>query len=130
MILFDTHVLLWLSSEPGKLSSKARVAIEDARKNGEGLAICDISLLELATMVRKGRLRLNMTFESFLQEIEARFTILPITGSACVRTTMLPAAYPKDPADRVIGATALVEGLPLLTADKEILRSRAVPTIW
>lgn len=130
MILFDTHVLLWLSSEPGKLSSKARVAIEDARKNGEGMAICDITLLELATMARKGRLLLNMTFESFLQEIEVRFTILPITGRACVRATTLPAAYPKDPADRVIGATALVEGLPLLTADKEILKSKAVPTIW
>ena len=130
MILFDTHVLLWLSSEPGKLSSKARVAIEDARKNGEGMAICDITLLELATMARKGRLQLSMTFESFLQEIEARFTILPITGRACVRTTTLPAVYPKDPADRVIGATALVEDVPLLTADKEIRKSKAVPTIW
>lgn len=130
MILFDTHVLVWLSIEPGKLSSKAKVAIESARENGEGMAISDITLLELATMARKGRLQLNMTFESFLQEIEARFTILPITGRACVRTTTLPAGYPKDPADRVIGATALVEGLTLLTADKEILRSKAVPTIW
>ena len=130
MILFDTHVLLWLSIDPGKLSSKAKTAIDNARKNGEGMAIADITLLELATMARKGRLQLNMTFESFLQEIEARFTILPITGRACVRTTTLPATYPKDPADRVIGATALVEGLTLLTADKEILRSKAVPIIW
>ena len=130
MILFDTHVLLWLSVDPGKLSSRARVAVENARKNGEGMAISDITLLELATMARKGRLQLNMTFESFLQEIEARFTILPITGRACVRTTTLPAAYPKDPADRVIGATTLVEGLTLLTADREILRSKAIPTIW
>jgi PIN domain nuclease of toxin-antitoxin system len=130
LILFDTHVLLWLSIDPGKLSSKAKTAIDNARKNGEGMAIADITLLELATMARKGRLQLNMTFESFLQEIEARFTILPITGRACVRTTTLPATYPKDPADRVIGATALVEGLTLLTADKEILRSKAVPIIW
>ena len=130
MILFDTHVLLWLSAAPSKLSSKAKAAIENARKNGEGMAISDVTLLELATMARKGRLQLSMTFESFLQEIEARFTVLPITGRACVRTTTLPAAYPKDPADRVIGATALVEGLQLLTADKEILQSKAVPTIW
>jgi PIN domain nuclease of toxin-antitoxin system len=43
---------------------------------------------------------------------------------------VLPASYPKDPADRIIGATALVEGLSLLTADREIRRSRAVQTIW
>jgi PIN domain nuclease of toxin-antitoxin system len=42
----------------------------------------------------------------------------------------LPPSYPNDPADRVIGATALIEDLPLITADKEIRRSRAVPTIW
>jgi PIN domain nuclease of toxin-antitoxin system len=43
---------------------------------------------------------------------------------------VLPASYPEDPADRIIGATALVEGLPLLTADREIRRSKAVQTIW
>jgi PIN domain nuclease of toxin-antitoxin system len=42
----------------------------------------------------------------------------------------LPPSYPNDPADRIIGATALVEGLPLLTADREIRRSKSVQTIW
>ena len=42
----------------------------------------------------------------------------------------LPAVYPKDPADRIIGATALVEGLPLLTADRAIRGSKTVETIW
>jgi PIN domain nuclease of toxin-antitoxin system len=65
-----------------------------------------------------------------LQEIEARFVVLPITGRACARALDLPAAYPKDPADRIIGATALVEGLSLLTADPEIRRSKVVHTIW
>jgi PIN domain nuclease of toxin-antitoxin system len=41
-----------------------------------------------------------------------------------------PVTYPKDPADRIIGATALVEGLSLVTADREIRRSKLVPTIW
>lgn len=54
---------------------------------------------------------------------------LPISGRACVRALGLPAAYPKDPADRIIGATAL-EGLSLLTADRAIRRSRALHTIW
>lgn len=130
MILLDTHVVLWLTTEPAKLSGKARSAIEDARKNGDGLAISDITLLELATLASKGRIRLGISLESFLQEVEARFVVLPISGRACARAMGLPTAYPKDPADRIIGATALVEGLSLITADREIHRSKVVNTVW
>ena len=130
VILLDTHVVLWLTSDPGKLSGKAKSAIEDARKSGESLAICDITLLELATLASKGRIHVSISLESLLREVEARFTVLPISGRAGARTMELPAAYPKDPADRIIGATALVEGIPLLTADREIRRSKALRTIW
>jgi len=130
VILLDTHVVVWLALDQTQLSKRARAAIDDARRNGDGLAISDITLLELATLASKGRIRLNISLESFLREIEARFTILPISGRACVRALGLPAAYPKDPADRIIAGTALVEGLSLLTADRAIRRSRALPTIW
>lgn len=130
MILVDTHVVAWLAFDPDRLSRKARAAIDDARKNGDGLAISDITLLELATLASKGRIHLDISLESFLGEVEARFVVLPISGRACVRAIGLPAAYPKDPADRIIGATALVEGLSLLTADREIRRSKALHTIW
>ncbi len=130
MILVDTHVVVWLAFDQAQLSQKARAAIDDARRKSDGLAISDITLLELATLASKGRIRLNISLESFLREIEARFTILPISGRACVRALGLPAAYPKDPADRIIAGTALVEGLSLLTADRVIRRSRALPTIW
>jgi PIN domain nuclease of toxin-antitoxin system len=56
--------------------------------------------------------------------------ILSITAKTCVHATMLPASYPNDPADRIIGATALVEGIPLATADRAIRQSRALSTIW
>ena len=130
MILVDTHVVAWLAFDQGQISRKARAAIDNARRNGDGLAISDITLLELATLASKGRIQLDISLESFLQEVEARFVVLPISGRACVRAIGLPAAYPRDPADRIIGATALVEGLPLLTADREIRRSKALQTIW
>ncbi len=130
MILVDTHVVVWLAFDQDQISRKGRTAIDNARRNGDGLAIADITLLELATLVSKGRIQLDISLESFLQEVEARFVVLPISGRACVRAIGLPAAYPKDPADRIIGATALVEGLSLLTADREIRRSKALQTIW
>jgi len=130
VILVDTHVVVWLAFDQDQISKKARAAIDNARRNGDGLAISDITLLELATLASKGRIQLDISLESFLQEVEARFVALPISGRACVRAIGLPAAYPKDPADRIIGATALVEGLSLLTADREIRRSKTLQTIW
>ena len=130
MILVDTHVVVWLAFDQNRISRKARTAIDGARKNAGGLAISDITLLELAILARKGRIRLDISLESFLQEVESRFVVLPISGRACARAMGLPAAFPQDQADRVIGATALVEGLSLLTADREIRRSKTVQTIW
>jgi PIN domain nuclease of toxin-antitoxin system len=130
VILVDTHVVVWLAFDQDRISRKARTAIDDARKNADGLAISDISLLELTTLASKGRIRLDISLEAFLQEVASRFVVLPISGRACARAMGLPATYPKDPADRIIGATALVEGLSLLTADRGIRRSRTVQTIW
>lgn len=130
MILVDTHVVVWLAFDQSQLSRKARAAIDEARNSGEGLAISDISLLELATLASKGRVRLNISLESFLQEVESRFIVLPISGRACARAVGLPSTYPRDPADRIIAATALVDGLSLITADREIIRSRVLRTIW
>jgi PIN domain nuclease of toxin-antitoxin system len=130
VILVDTHVVVWLAFDQDQISRKARRAIEEARNNADGLAISDITLLELAALASKDRIHLEISLESFLQEVEARFIVLPITGRACARAIGFPASYPKDPADRIIGATALVEGLRLITADREIRQSKTVQTIW
>jgi len=130
VILVDTHVVVWLAFDQERVSKKARNAINESRGSAEGLAISDITLLELATLASKARIRLDISVESFLQEIESRFVILPMSGRVCARAVGLPLSFPKDPADRIIAATALVEGLCLLTADREIRRSRVVQTIW
>ena len=130
MILVDTQVVLWLALEPAKISRKAAAVIEETRHSGEGLAISDMTLLEIAMIESKRRIQLSASLETFLSEVEARFIVLPISGRVCVRAVGLPAAYPKDPADRIIGATALVEGIPLVTADDDIRRSKALRTIW
>lgn len=130
MILVDTHVVVWLAFDQTQLSKNARAAIDGARQSGEGLAICDITLLELAALANKGRIKLNISLESFLQEVEAWFVVLPISGRACARAVALPETYPKDPADRIIAGTALAEGITLLTADRDIRRSRVLRTIW
>ena len=130
MILLDTHVVVWVAFDPEKLSRRARAAIDRSRSRGEGVAIADISLLELAALAVRGRIQLTISVEAFLSEVEARFVVLPITARACARAMALGPRYPKDPADRIIAGTALAEGRTLVTADRQIISSRALATIW
>jgi PIN domain nuclease of toxin-antitoxin system len=99
VIVVDTHVVVWLAFEQNRLSKKARAAIDDARTKEDGLAISDITLLELATLASKGCVRIDISLESFLQEVETRFVVLPISSRACARAVGLPPTYPKDPVD-------------------------------
>ena len=130
LILLDTHVVIWLAGDHQRISPRAQKAIQDARAKEQGLAVSSMTLLEIARLASYGKIRLAPDVETFLFDVERRFTILPITGRIAIRAFSLPPSYPKDPVDRVIGATALIEGLSLLTADREIRKSRAVPTIW
>lgn len=130
LILLDTHVVLWLARDHHRISSKAREAIQETRKKGRGLAISSITLLEIARLSNHGRIHLTPDLETFLSDVELRFTTLPITANVARQAFELPESYPKDPVDRVIGATALIHDLPLITADKGIRKSRAVLTIW
>jgi PIN domain nuclease of toxin-antitoxin system len=130
LILLDTHVAIWLSYDYGRISPKAQAAIKEVRKKERGLGISAMTLIEIAMLSSYGRVRLTPDLETFLSEIEQRLIVLPITASIARQAFELPSGYPKDPMDRVIGATALIEDLPLVTADNEIRRTRAIPTIW
>jgi PIN domain nuclease of toxin-antitoxin system len=130
LILLDTHVVIWLAHDYQRISRAAQSAIEQARKKDRGLAVSCITLFEITLLASRGRVRLAPDVETVVPEIERHFIVLPITANIAVQAFELPAGYPKDPVDRIIGATALVEDIPLLTADQAIRRSRAVPTVW
>lgn len=130
LILIDTHVVVWLASDEQRLSHPARAAIGEARRTAMGLAISDFTLFELSSLFRTKQFSLLTSPESFLAEVERHFVVLPITANIALQAFMLPDRYPKDPADRIIGATAMIEDIPLVTADRAIRQSQAVRTIW
>ena len=101
-------------------------AIADAEKP----AIAGASLYELAWLIQRGRIEIAVTPKRFLGQIARRFTVLPITAEVAGLAAGLPPDYPSDPMDRLIGATALAHGVPLVTRDRAIRGSGAVPVIW
>ncbi|MGD1214153.1 MAG: type II toxin-antitoxin system VapC family toxin [Terriglobales bacterium] len=129
MILLDTHVLIWMASDPKRLSKKAREAIRDARQN-TGVAVATITLWELAWLAENGRIQVVGSIESFVRETVTRVILQPITPEIAALSLQLPAGFPKDPADRLIAATAIVEGMLLVTADERIRQAKVVQTIW
>jgi PIN domain nuclease of toxin-antitoxin system len=130
LILLDTHVVIWLAQDYQRISAAAQRAISKAREKDRGLAVSGITLVEIVRLSSRGRIRLTPSVETVVSEVEHRFIVLPITGNIALQAFELPAGYPNDPADRIIGATALVEDILLVTADREIYKSRVVPTIW
>jgi len=129
MILLDTHVVVWLALEPDKLSKRAKESIRAARREG-GLAIAGITLFELAWLAENGRIETSLSVESFVRQCASRLAVLPITPEIAARAVSLPDSYPKAPQDRLMGATALAEGVELVTHDKAIRECGLVPVIW
>jgi PIN domain nuclease of toxin-antitoxin system len=129
VILLDTHVILWLTGNPQRLSKPALEAINDARGEG-GMAISPISFYEITRLVVRNRIEIDLPLESYLRELEARFQVRPLSAVISAIAGQLPDHFPGDPADRIIAATALAENLTLITADRRILLAGAVKTIW
>ena len=129
MILLDTQATVWLAYEPGKLSRAANTAIVQARKE-TGVAISDKTLWELAMMFSRKRIDIGMDLLEFLRETEHFCTVLPVNSAIAARSVQFGRSFPSDPADRIIAATAIVYGLPLITADVQIRKSGEVQCIW
>jgi PIN domain nuclease of toxin-antitoxin system len=129
MILLDTHVLVWSQLQGRKLSRAAASSIRRARAS-DGLAISAITLVELAGLIRRGKVGLHGSFEATIQEMIAKVTVKPITLDIAVLTAHFPPDFPSDPMDRIIAATSRAENLPLVTADERILNCPLLKTIW
>lgn len=131
MILLDTHVLAWLMVDKDKLSRPAASAIRRARAS-DGLAIADITVWELAFLFARGILRSHRTVENTVNDFVTRsgVNVKPITPEIAALAIQFPADYPKDPIDRLIGATARAEGIALVTRDEKIRNSPLLRTIW
>ena len=129
VILLDTHVLVWLTSEPAKLSKQATSAIRRANRAG-GIAISAITLWELAWLASHGRLQVTGTVEAYLEEVSSRVAVHPITPKIAALANQFSTDYSSDPCDRLIGATALAEGMVLVTKDAKIRDCKQLQTLW
>jgi PIN domain nuclease of toxin-antitoxin system len=129
MILLDTQVVVWLALQPGLLSAAAVEAIRTARAQ-DGVAISDKTLWELAMMVSKRKIDVQGPMIDFLRATEDEALVLPIDAAVAELSMTFSPNFPKDPADRIIAATAIVHGLKLVTSDHLIRESGEVPCIW
>ena len=129
MVVLDTHIVFWLAGGSPMLSKTVVEKIEAARKS-EGLCIAGITLYEIAWLVQNRRVSVKPSLKTFLDEVETHFHVLPLTALIAQIAVNLPETYPADPADRQIGATALAHGAALVTRDRLIRKSKAVPVIW
>lgn len=131
MILLDTHAWIWFVSNPELLSQTAEKAIQSAIEK-QSILISSISAWEVALLVSKERLKLNMNVTTWITKSEMLpfIRFIPINNQIAVQSVNLPVPLHKDPADRIIVATALVKGIPLVTKDKNLTNYAAVKTIW
>ncbi|BAI72141.1 pilT protein domain protein [Azospirillum sp. B510] len=120
MILLDTHAILWLDAGI-ELSSLARERIEGERLAG-GLLVSTVSAWEIGTLVRKGRIRLDLEPAAWMQRFlaAAGLRCLPLSLDAALGASSLPEPLHGDPADRLLIATARELGVPLMTRDRLI----------
>lgn len=128
--LLDTHVLVWWVTGSERLPARYAKPLASATER-EPLAISDISLWEIATLHRLGRIELRLPLRDWLEHAAApplvrRFGISPAVAA---ESAALPAEFPGDPADRIVTATARVLGLTLMTCDADIRRAGVVAVL-
>jgi PIN domain nuclease of toxin-antitoxin system len=129
-VLLDTHILLyWFGAVP-RLSVAQRDVLHQASPAAP-LWVSEISLWEIATLYTLGRITLNLPLRDWLEAATAPPLVqrLGISPAVAAAVAALPASFHRDPADRIIVASAQVLGATLLTRDQRILAAALVPTL-
>lgn len=125
--LLDTHAWIWWIDQDRRLGASVIAAL-DALPREERPYLSDISLWEVATLIERGRLSLDIPLAEWLDAAAhpRSVRIVPISTAIAAAVAELPASFHRDPADRIIVATARVLDAPILTHDKRITRARLV----
>lgn len=128
--VLDTHALLWWFQESERLPQDWRRRISDITTEEPAL-LCDITLWEIATLVSLQRLRLNKPLGLWLESVvrSPRLESVRFGPAIAAEVAALPDSFHRDPADRIIVATARVRGLPVMTLDRRIIDARIVDVI-
>jgi PIN domain nuclease of toxin-antitoxin system len=128
--ILDTHILLWWFSAIPRLSSRQEEILQGASED-EPLWVSDITLWEIATLSSLGRIRLHLPLREWLEQATAPPLVqrLPITPAVAAEVAALPDSFHRDPADRIIVASARVLGATLLTQDGRIVDSGLIATL-
>ena len=127
-LLLDTHVWIWLSLEKNEsLSEKSKKAMNSSDHKW----ISAISCWELAKLVEKKRINFSIPSLAWIRRSlnEFNIRIADLSPEIAVESTVLRGLN-RDPADQIIVATSRILGMPLVTADKQILEFPEVDTIW
>ncbi len=131
MILLDTHALIWWVADPKRVPTKATRVINAALKRGDSLGVSSITAWEVALLGRLRRLKLTMEVDTWLTKVEALpfLAFYPVDNRISRRAAMLEIAT-RDPADRIIVATAIEHGATLVSADEQMHDYDRVNAVW
>ena len=126
-LLLDTHTLLWFYLGDPQLSAAARLLIEDAANTK---LVSPASYWELAIKIGLGKYTLTESYDDFIQHaiFDNGFIILPVEPRHTAVVVSLPLHH-KDPFDRLMVAQAMVERIPLVSADAA-LDPYPIPRLW
>ena len=128
--LLDTHVLLWWHGDRGRLSREQQDVIAAAGADSP-LEVSDISLWEVAMLYSLGRIRLTIPLREWLDKAVAAPLVRRhgISPAVAAELASLPGSFHRDPADRILVATARVLGATLVTRDRRIAEAELVDTL-
>ncbi len=131
MITADTHIIIWDALKPNLVSKCARSEIEKANQK-DGIIFCDISLWEIAMLIQKKRIEIDVAYLEFINLVSAsnKYIFQAITPEIAELSARLKTKTIIDPADCIIAATSIILNAPLITADKAMQKSKEITTIF